>query len=359
MELFNGSPAFLELISCPAYSVKNGLVENANSAAQHLLITPGTPADALVETGMEDYNSMTENSCLSLTIQAGGKRFCAFVSRRAEEDLFLLDQEEDDQIHTSLFLASCALRNPLDRILGNIQNLRRMAEKLDPEILPYLNEITKGSYQIHRLVANMSDTIPYAQEELRCQVADIVGFLRETVEKAAALLEQNSMQLTFSCEWEEMFVVFNQEKLERAVHNLILNAATYPTGQEQHWITVELKRVNNSLHIIVSDNGRGISDEIFSSLFYRYRRKPTLENCRYGIGLGLPLVRAVAAAHGGTVLLERLSPTGTRATMTMQILVPTEQLLRAPRFRMDYAGEFDHALVELSDVIPAKNYEMI
>jgi len=359
MERFSNNPAFLELISCPAYFVKNGLVENANSSAQSLLIVPGTPADSLVETGKEEYSHMKAGCCLSVVIRAADKRFCAFVSREEDVDLFLLDQEEEDPTQLAMFLASCSFRSPLDRILSSANAIRHMGEGLDPKILPYLNELTKGAYQIHRLVANMSDMIPYAQDKRHFQIMDVASTLRETVEKAATLLEKKSIQLEFVSSVPELIMMVNQEKLERAVHNLILNAATYPSQTQQPRIVVELKQTGKRVYITVSDNGKGISDEIFSSLFYRYRRKPTLENSRYGIGLGLPLVRAAAAFHGGSVLVERMEPSGTRVTMTLEILPLDMDLLRAPRFSFDYAGEFDHALLELSDVLPAECYEML
>ena len=357
MEQFDCTPGFLELISCPAFFVKNGLVTCANSDAQNLLITPGTSVDTLIETGKNDYNCMRQESCLSLSIQTEGRRFCAFVNRKEDTDLFLLDQEENDPTQLALSLASCSFRGPLNRVMSGADCIRRLPGELDPKVSKYLNEISKGAYQILRLVTNMSDLIPYSQERFFCQLLDIPKELEEIVQKAAILLEQNNVCLRFSTSVKNLIMPANKEKLERAVHNLILNAATYPSGKEPLKIEVALKQVDSQVHITVSDNGRGISDEIFSSLFYRYRRTPSVENCRYGIGLGLPLVRAVAIAHGGTVLIERMNPNGTRVTLTMEIRECNESMLRAPRLYFDYAGEFDHTLVELSDIISSDCYE--
>lgn len=356
MEQFICRPDLLELISIPAYTVIDGVVEAANGGAQNLLITPGTPAEALVETGLEDYKVLSDGCCLSLMIRAGEKRYCAFARREGERDLIILDQEENDPIQLALSMASSSFRTPLSTILNGLHNFRAAQPEVDPSADRYLNDVTKGAYQILRLVANMSDVIPYTQEPLYCQVVDLVQELRQSVEKAAAMLEKR-IQVRFVSELPEQLATVNMVKLERAVHNLLLNAATYASQTEAPWVQVELKRVENRLHICVTDNGRGISDFIFSSLFNRYRRTPSIENCRYGIGLGLPLARLVAAAHGGTVLVERLSP-GTRVTMTLNVLGSDRPILKAPNYYFDYASEFDHALVELSPMVPSEFYDM-
>ena len=76
----------------------------------------------------------------------------------------------------------------------------------------------------------------------------------------------------------------------------------------------------------------------------------------HGIGLGMVLIRSAAAAHGGTVLVRRMPDGGTSITMTLAIRKKTDSTLTSPILHMDYAGGFDHALMELADVLPARLY---
>jgi len=74
--------------------------------------------------------------------------------------------------------------------------------------------------------------------------------------------------------------------------------------------------------------------------------------------LGLSLVCSTAVAHGGTVLLDRPAGGGVRFTMSISLKREkgSEAILRNSPLPFDYAGERDHALLELSDVLPAEAY---
>ena len=82
-----------------------------------------------------------------------------------------------------------------------------------------------------------------------------------------------------------------------------------------------------------------------------------MEEPNQGIGLGMVLIRSAAAAHGGTVLVRRMPDGGTSITMTLAIRKKTDSTLTSPILHMDYAGGFDHALMELADVLPPELYQ--
>ena len=93
------------------------------------------------------------------------------------------------------------------------------------------------------------------------------------------------------------------------------------------------------------------------TVYSRYRRQPGMEDNRFGIGLGMVLIRSTATAHGGTVLIDHPSEGGVRLTMTLAIKQNLDSAVRASIMQVDYAGERDHSLIELSDVLPSSLYE--
>ena len=64
----------------------------------------------------------------------------------------------------------------------------------------------------------------------------------------------------------------------------------------------------------------------------------------------------VGANHGGTVLIDQPKGGGTRITISISIRNIEGNTLRNDVYSVDYAGEHDHALLELSDVLPAELY---
>ena len=110
------------------------------------------------------------------------------------------------------------------------------------------------------------------------------------------------------------------------------------------------------LYLTVQDSGNGIAQELRSNVHSRFRRQPGLEDTRFGIGLGMVMIRSAASAHGGTVLIDHPDGCGTRLTMSMAIRQDTDSVVRASTLQVDYAGERDHTLIELSDILPSFLY---
>ena len=71
----------------------------------------------------------------------------------------------------------------------------------------------------------------------------------------------------------------------------------------------------------------------------------------------LVLVHAAAALHGGTVLVDHPTETGTRITMSLAIRTGSGAKLRSPMLKVDYAGERDHGLLEFADILPSSVYD--
>ena len=69
-----------------------------------------------------------------------------------------------------------------------------------------------------------------------------------------------------------------------------------------------------SIHIIVSDNGCGIHPESIDTIF-----EPFITYKKNGTGLGLPIARRIAAAHGGTLTVFSEPDRRTRFTLTLPV----------------------------------------
>ena len=347
---------FLDLMVRPGFCVQENRITNANQAARSFGLEPGAQIGSFLLTGKTEYEAF-RSGCLYLTLDLGGQSMGFSVTRMGSTDVFLLEQEEDQAQLQAMALAARGLREPLSSVMTIADRLFPVEARFDdPATREQVARINRGLLQMLRIISNMSDAVRYtAPQASRQETVDIRRFLEDIFSHAATLITQGGQTLTFRNLTEPVLCLADTEKLERAVLNILSNAIKFtPTGGR---IEAALTRKGNMLYLQIQDSGSGIAENLRGSLHRRYLRQPAIEDGRYGLGLGMVLVRSAAACHGGTVLIDQPEGAGTRITMTLAIRQNTDPMVRSPILRVDYAGERDHTLLELADALPASLYE--
>lgn len=352
MEHATQTADMLEKLICPAFTVKDGIINYANSAALQRQVELNTQILDLISIGAEEYSAFTDGKlCLTLCIH--DITYNASVSTANGCQLFCLESDYEDPELRAFALAAQQLREPLSNAMAGTELLLpNSALKKDGEAQQYLSQVNRSLHQLLRAVSNMSDTARYAaQHSFRMQLQDAAAIFHEILEKAAAVTAQTERELTYDVPQQSVYCLLDRDKLERAILNLISNAIKFTKkGAVIHAV---LHRSGNRLIFTVQDSGQGISSQVRSNIFSRYLREPGIDDGRNGIGLGMSIVRSVAAAHGGTVLMEQPENTGARITMTLALRQSEETVVRSPiSLPVDYTGGRDHYLLELSDVLP-------
>jgi signal transduction histidine kinase len=108
------------------------------------------------------------------------------------------------------------------------------------------------------------------------------------------------------------------DRLVQLLLNLVINAADATAGLPAHTARVEIGTCSaaGGIELRVDDNGCGLSPDVQQRAFEPlYTTKPAGK----GTGLGLPLCRAIAQEHGGTISLAALPQGGTRATLWLPL----------------------------------------
>lgn len=335
----------LDLMVRPGFSVRDQRIEYVNPAARALMLQPGTDVRTLLATGAEEYEAF-RGGCLylKLNLTPGGRG--ASVSNVDGTHVFLLDPDTDSSELQALALAAMELRQPL---LNTMLSAERM--HTDAESREYLARLNRGLQQLHRIINNMSDAGRFASASHQ-ETRDMGKVFREIFEKAQTLLSPTGVTLTYQGPEEPVIALADREQLERAVLNMLSNAVKFtPRGGT---IEATLTRRGKLLQLSILDSGCGIADAILPNVFSRYLRQPGIEDSRFGLGLGMVLIRSAAANHGGTVLIDKPCVTGTRITITMQLRQGQGNRIRTP---IDLPGGHDLVLLELSDCLPASAYE--
>ena len=143
----------------------------------------------------------------------------------------------------------------------------------------------------------VADLVDLAREEEPVAEREALRF-DELIAAAVERAGRHSPAVRFTADLEPCVVDGVRSRLDRAVANLLDNAAKYgaPGG------TVEVRLREGEL--TVRDHGPGIADEDLPFVFDRFYRAPAARG-RPGSGLGLAIVRQAAEAHGGSVYADR------------------------------------------------------
>lgn len=341
----------LEMIDRPAFLVREGIIVYCNQTAKNRQVREGMPVAELIPEECDAYGNY-RGGVLYMTLMLGWTPCGATVTRQEDTDVFLLDRDYDQTHLQVLALAAQQLRTPLSNAMTVMD-----------ELVPALNvdqqtqgaQLSRALFQLLRQISNMADAERYVGGEgATMEKTELRSFFREIFEKADVSLSETDVSVQYTGPENQVFSMVERERMERAVYNLLSNAVKFsPKGS---CVQATLTRAGKLMRLTIEDQGDGIASHVQGSLYHRYLREPAIEDSRFGLGLGMALVRSVAALHGGTVLIDQ--PKGTRVTMTFAVRTTLPGTLRSPVMRIgDYAGGRDLGLLEFSESLPLNAYK--
>ena len=279
---------FLILIALGGIGVAAGLGLVVSQAALR-------PVRRLTET----TETVTETGDLSQRIETGGQDELGRLATSFNTMLAAL--EESSRAQRQLVAdASHELRTPLTSLRTNIEVLAgertlpaEDREKLLGDVVEQLGEMTSLIAELIELAR--AEQHPEEAEDVRL---DLVA--AGAVERA----RRNRPNVTFTTDLEGSLVHGAPSTIERAVANLLDNAAKWsPPGGE---VEVAVRKGE----VTVRDHGPGIDEEDLPYVFDRFYRASSARGLP-GSGLGLALVKRGAEAHGGMVVAEPAEGGGT------------------------------------------------
>ena len=202
--------------------------------------------------------------------------------------------------------ASHELRTPLTSLRTNIEVLASERTLPSGERERLLADVVDQLTEMTTLISGLIDLARGEQHTLEPEEVRLDLVASEAVERA----RRNRPAVTFTTDLQESTVQGVPSTIERAVANLLDNAAKWspPNGD------VEVAVRDGALS--VRDHGPGIDEEDLPHVFDRFYRSPSARG-RPGSGLGLAIVRQVAVAHGGEVVAEAADGGGTRMTLRL------------------------------------------
>ena len=194
--------------------------------------------------------------------------------------------------------ASHELRTPLTSIRGYAEMLRRGAEKSPQDSGVARRRIEEESVRMSVMVDDMLILARLGQgRPLDRAPVDLQAVARDAVADARAVAPQREITLDAP---EQVVVTGDDTRLRQAIGNLVRNAVVHTPAESP--IDVSVIARDGVALMKVADHGPGLRPDEASRIFEPFfRADPSRSRDSGGVGLGLSIVSAVAAAHGGKV----------------------------------------------------------
>lgn len=225
-----------------------------------------------------------------------------------------------------LSVASHELKTPLTTLLLQTQMRKRQFSKGNlaafetDKIKEMLEMDFKQLSGLNRLIEDMLDIgrIRTGRLEMHKERLDLGALAKDVFERFKPLIEEKCSSFDYSVE-DNIFVEADPSRIDQIISNLLNNAMKYGRCRPLA-AKVFCDSENKKAFIVVRDNGLGIGQEDKERIFHIFERAIS-PNEVSGLGLGLSIVKEIAEAHQGEVLVD--SEVGVGSTFTVGLpLVP-------------------------------------
>jgi len=234
-----------------------------------------------------------------------------------------LRMHELDMMKIKFFTnVSHEFRTPLTLILTPLEKLLKQAS--EGEQRSHFELIQRNARRLLNLVNQLLDFRKMEVQEIKFQPSEgnIVKFIHETVSSFSDLSEKKDIKLDFQTSIESLETIFDQDKLEKILFNLLSNAFKFTP--EHGAVTVKLDMTgegdNRSIKIQVEDTGIGIAPDKLDRVFDRFFQNELPKSMvNQGSGIGLSITKEFVKIHGGSISAESELGKGSRFTVILPL----------------------------------------
>ncbi len=233
----------------------------------------------------------------------------------AVERLQELERVKGDFVST----VSHELRTPITSIIGYAELLEDdLAGELSRPQREIIDRMERNGRRLLLLVEDLLTLSQIESSAMRIdpEVTDLRTVLSAAREAIAPVLAHRRLDLDVAVPAEPVVHHGDPVQLERVVTNLLTNAVKFtPDGGT---VEVSLTSRGESSEIVVRDDGCGIPETEQARLFTRFFRSSTATaRAIQGTGLGLTIVQAIVALHGGRIDVTSAHEQGTTVRVTL------------------------------------------
>ena len=209
------------------------------------------------------------------------------------------------------------LRSPVTRMRG----LAEITLSGEQTLEEYRNMSGAVIEECDSLVGMINTMLEIAETDarvkpLQTEPVDLVDILSDVAELYSPVAEDKGIKVSLRITDTPLLVDADRSRLQRVIANLLDNALKFtPAGGR---VALEARKTDNSVQILISDNGIGIDKDDLPRVWERFYRADSSRSTP-GTGLGLSLVQSIVHAHGGTVDIESEKNSGTHVSVRFEL----------------------------------------
>lgn len=261
--------------------------------------------------------------------------------KETESELRIAKNDAERASHSKTqFLANMSheLRTPLNAIIGFAEMMEQ--ELLGPIGAPAYKTYSKDIMDSgHHLLAVLNDILDMAridagraelsedEVDLGKTISDALRMFKETTRTSGKIIQFHAPDLP-------VHVCADERLIKQILINLVSNSVKF-TGVDGRIVVGFEWPKEGGIDLVVADNGIGIPTDKIAHVMERFGQvADALARSRGGIGLGLPIVKALAELHGGIFTIESATGKGTIA----RVHLPEERVLKSADLEQVAAG---------------------
>ncbi|KGL62010.1 sensor histidine kinase [Polaribacter sp. Hel1_85] len=200
------------------------------------------------------------------------------------------------------------IKNPLTPMRLTVQSFERKFNPLDEKAKEKLTEFSQTLIQqidvMSSIASAFSDFAKMpTQKKEQIEIISVVKFAIDIF---------NEKYIKYHPQEKELYANLDKTQLIRVVTNLVKNAIQATDKEENPLIEVKVLSEGNNLKITVSDNGKGISEEVKDLIF-----EPKFTTKTSGMGLGLAMIKNIIEAYDGSISFTSKVGVGTVFTVVL------------------------------------------
>jgi len=234
-------------------------------------------------------------------------------------------------------------RTPLSLIISPAEDL--MKRSADPGNHRQFELIYRNAKRLLHLVNQLLDFRKLEVHEIKFNPTEgnIIAFIKEVVLMFSDLSERKSITLEFQSSITRLETVFDRDKLERILFNLLSNAFKFTPGGGHIVVrtAVTTEDEKSVLQIDVQDTGIGIPHDKLGKIFERFFQNDLPSGIvNQGSGIGLSITQEFVKMHGGRVEVKSAPTQGSCFTVLLPVVtVPHQQESEVPVQAIEHLPE--------------------